>query len=173
MRFGILTAQVLGLLVLNSGVDAADVCKRQPSVRPVLVAAPHRPAIPHFQSPKRTKVCYVSAFGNGKDDSPSIFSAAKACNNGGTVVLAEPLYIIGKPLDLTFLNAIDFDFQGTVRFTDDTDFWMKNSFKYAFQDGSAFWQWGGNDVNFYGGGTFGKENNPSLRSETLTKSIRW
>ena len=31
---------------------------------------------------------------------------------------------------------------------------MPNSFKFAFQSGSSFWQWGGNDdVNWYGGGT--------------------
>jgi hypothetical protein len=100
-----------------------------------------------FPVTQENKVCYVRAHGNGKGDSQTLSSAAKACNNGGTVALLDPLYTIAKSLDLTFLNAIEFDIQAIV--SRDTAYWMANSFKYAFQSGSSFWQWGGNDVNWY------------------------
>ena len=146
------------MLVLNVLVSftTAATTTRKLSTRPTLVASPHAPALAHFNSPKRTKVCYVTARGSGLDDSAALLSAAKSCNNGGTVALTDSLYTIGKPLDLTFLKAIDFDIQGTIKFTTNTTYWMQNSFKYPFQDGSALWQWGGSDVNWYGGGTIGK-----------------
>ncbi len=153
MRYSLSTLGLLALQVFSQFAEATPVCQQKLSTRPVIVVGPKTPAGPHFQSPPRTKVCYVRAFGNGKDDSQTLFSAAKACNNGGTVALLDPLYIIAKPLDLTFLNAVDFDTQGTITFTTDTTYWMAKSFKYAFQSGSSFWQWGGNDVNWFGGGT--------------------
>ncbi|KAG4414921.1 hypothetical protein IFR04_011944 [Cadophora malorum] len=144
---------LLGLLLAIQSLEATPACQQKLSTRPNVIAAPKTPAGPHFQSPTRTKVCYVRAFGGGKDDSQTLFSAAKACNNGGTVALLDPLYTIAKPLDLTFLNAVDFDIQGTITFTTDTAYWMDKSFKYAFQNGCSYWQWGGNDVNWFGGGT--------------------
>lgn len=39
-----------------------------------------------------------------------------------------------------------------MTFSNDTDYWQANSFKYAFQDSSAFFAVGGKDVNIYGGG---------------------
>jgi len=144
---------LLGLLLAIQSSEATPACQQKLSTRPNVIAAPKTPAGPHFQSPTRTKVCYVRAFGGGKDDSQTLFSAAKACNNGGTVALLDPLYTIAKPLDLTFLNAVDFDIQGTITFTTDTAYWMDKSFKYAFQNGCSYWQWGGNDVNWFGGGT--------------------
>jgi galacturan 1,4-alpha-galacturonidase len=153
MQLSFLQLAAVGFPFLGLAAAANPVCQQKLSPRPTLVAAPHAPAIAHFKSPQRTKVCYVRAKGNGQDDSQTLFSAAKACNNGGVVALIDPLYTIAKPLDLTFLNAVDFDIQGTITFTTDTTYWMANSFKYAFQSGSCFWQWGGYDVNWYGGGT--------------------
>ncbi|PTB62097.1 glycoside hydrolase family 28 protein [Trichoderma citrinoviride] len=117
--------------------------------RPNLQWGPKTPghAFPH--SPKRHKTCYVASC-NG-NDAPAILKAFKRCNKGGTVVLNEE-YTIGSPLDLTFLEAVDVAITGTIKFTNDIDFWVKNSFKYDFQNSSAFWRFGGRDVNIYGGG---------------------
>lgn len=144
------TSLILKLLVQSSNVRSQTL-----STRPLINVGPKTPTTPHAVSPPRIegKVCYVHAIGDGSDDSQSLLSAAKECNNGGTVALLDPLYIISKPLDLTFLNAIDFDIRGTIRFSNDTTYWTENSFKYAFQDVYGFWQWGGKDVNWYGGGT--------------------
>ena len=45
------------------------------------------------------------------------------------------------------------ELQGLLQFTNDTDYWQANSFRQIFQNVTTFWQLGGNDVNFYGGGT--------------------
>jgi galacturan 1,4-alpha-galacturonidase len=44
------------------------------------------------------------------------------------------------------------DIQGKIIMTNDIDYWLANSFKYAFQDSSSFVQIGGTDINIYGGG---------------------
>jgi hypothetical protein len=46
-----------------------------------------------------------------------IFSAGKACNNGGTIILLDPEYIIGQALDLTFFQSVDFIIRGKIHFT--------------------------------------------------------
>lgn len=40
-----------------------------------------------------------------------------------------------------------------IQFSNDTDYWQKNSFKQTFQNSTTFFQLGGTDVNVYGGGT--------------------
>jgi galacturan 1,4-alpha-galacturonidase len=45
------------------------------------------------------------------------------------------------------------DIQGTLQFTNDTDYWQKNAFNQVFQNATTFFQLGGEDVNVYGGGT--------------------
>lgn len=44
--------------------------------------------------------------------------------------------------------------QGTIKFTNDTDYWQAHAFKQVFQNATTFFQLGGEDVNVYGGGTF-------------------
>ncbi|KAJ4364121.1 Exopolygalacturonase [Neocucurbitaria cava] len=121
---------------------------------------PHHPIKPHHlgkpfpQSPDRTKSCTVKANGNGKDDSQNILKAIKDCNNGGHVIFPKDKnFTIGTALDLTFLKHIDLDIQGTIQFTNDTDYWQKNGFYQTYQNATTFFQLGGQDVNVYGGGT--------------------
>ncbi|KAF3923214.1 Exopolygalacturonase [Dactylellina cionopaga] len=107
---------------------------------------------PQLNSDRRKRTCFVDALGGGKDDAPQILAALHECNGNGTVALLSPLYTIATPLDLTFLNGIDIDIQGTLKFTPDTDYWQANSFKYTFQNSSSFWQIGGSDVHIFGSG---------------------
>ncbi|KAL5456208.1 hypothetical protein PMIN06_004008 [Paraphaeosphaeria minitans] len=51
-------------------------------------------------------------------------------------------------------NGKDDPKSGTIKFTNDTDYWQANAFKQVFQNASTFFQLGGEDVNVYGGGTF-------------------
>lgn len=135
----------VALLAFPELIDA----HRVPVKRPNLQWGPKSPghAFPH--SPKRHKTCYVPSCGS--NDAPEILKAFKRCNRGGTVVLNEE-YVIASPLDLTFLESVDVAITGTIKFTNDIDFWVVNSFKYDFQNSSAFWRFGGKDVNIYGGG---------------------
>ncbi|KNG47716.1 glycoside hydrolase family 28 protein [Stemphylium lycopersici] len=124
------------------------------SKRPDYPAHPYHPEKPCAESPARNKTCTLKALGGGQDDSDNILAAVKKCNNGGHVVFPEGQdFTIGTALDLTFLKSIDLDIQGTITFTNDTDYWQANSFKQVFQNATTFFQLGGKDVNVYGGGT--------------------
>ncbi|EGX52955.1 Exopolygalacturonase X-1 [Orbilia oligospora] len=120
--------------------------------RPTIKPKPYTTGKQFIKSERRKRTCFVDALGNGRDDAPQILAALHECNGNGTVALLSPLYTIATPLDLTFLNGIDIDIQGTLKFTPDTDFWQANSFKYTFQNSSSFWQIGGNDVHIFGSG---------------------
>lgn len=43
------------------------------------------------------------------------------------------------------------DIRGDIKFTDDTDYWQANSFKFGFQNVTTFFKLGGDDVFIYGG----------------------
>ncbi|KAL5395197.1 hypothetical protein PMIN02_004296 [Paraphaeosphaeria minitans] len=111
----------------SSPVETNDLVTQGTSKRPNHPIKPHHPGKPFPISPARTKTCTVQSYGNGKDDPKSVLSAIKSCNNGG---------------------------HGTIKFTNDTDYWQANAFKQVFQNASTFFQLGGEDVNVYGGGTF-------------------
>lgn len=54
-----------------------------------------------------------------------------------------------------FSNVELAEINGNITFTNDTDYWQANSFHITkFQNVTAFFQLGGNDVNVYGSGTF-------------------
>ncbi|POS76259.1 polygalacturonase [Diaporthe helianthi] len=141
MKFSVCAA----LLASVAGVAAT---------RPKVVASPVQPRLPIPNPPARTKECVVQANGNGSDDSKNILSAIKQCNNGGHVIFSEKTtYTIGTALDLTSLKSIDIDIRGTIKFTDDTNYWQAHSFKFGFQNVTTFFKLGGEDVFVYGGGT--------------------
>jgi galacturan 1,4-alpha-galacturonidase len=134
-----------------------------PIARPDFIASPFDSGRPHPPSPPRNRTCFVQPLpeynGNGDeesksavvDDAPQILAAFHSCNPGGTVVL-DGDYTIASPLDLTFLEHVDVALSGTVVFGNTVDYWSEHSFKYDFQNMSAYWQFGGVDVNIYGGG---------------------
>lgn len=146
-------AGTLGALLLS--VDSID-GRKAVLERPSLQWGPKTPGQPFPHSPNRHKTCYVPSSSHSNkhkdvDSAPEIFKAFKNCNRGGRVVL-DGTYTVASPLDLTFLEAVDVVLTGTITFSNDIDYWVENSFKYAFQNSSAFWRFGGKDVNIYGGG---------------------
>ncbi|KAI8255712.1 Exopolygalacturonase X-1 [Colletotrichum sp. SAR 10_98] len=103
-----------------------------------------------FYLKEKGRYCYVKpGCGEKRDDAPKILDAFKKCNDGGTVVF-DKSYLIGSPLDLTFLKHIDVVITGSIEFNDDPYYWADNSFKFAFQNQSVFWKLGGEDINIYG-----------------------
>ncbi|GFF57893.1 probable exopolygalacturonase X [Aspergillus udagawae] len=111
------------------------------------------PGVYETVSPPRDsyRYCFVKPNRRGGDDSGNILKAFHDCNHGGTVVLYSN-YTITSPLDLTFLEHIDVAITGTISFGTDLPYWTEHSFKYAYQDLSAFWRFGGKDVNIFGHG---------------------
>lgn len=76
------------------------------------------------------------------------------------IFLQQTEYTIGAPLDLSNLSHVDVDIQGSITFTNDTEFWEANAFKFDFQDAASFFLLGGEDVNVYGGGTLEGNGQP-------------
>lgn len=108
-------------------------------------------AMPISPARDEDRFCHVKAPCHPREDSaPRILKAFENCNDGGTVVL-DQTYLISSPLDLTFLKHVDVVITGEVHFDDsDVYYWAENSFKLPFQNMSAFWLVGGEDVNIYG-----------------------
>jgi galacturan 1,4-alpha-galacturonidase len=80
------------------------------SRRPNYEIGPYHTGKTFPPSPLRTKTCVVLNPGcctEGQDDSANIMLAIEQCNDGGHVVFEPGTYIIGTPLDLTFLKHID------------------------------------------------------------------
>jgi galacturan 1,4-alpha-galacturonidase len=121
--------------------------------RPDIKPWPYNTGQPMPLSPPRDedRYCHVTAPCHPREDSaPRILKAFEECNDGGTVVL-DQVYLISSPLDLTFLQHVDVVITGEVHFDDsDVYYWAENSFKLPFQNMSAFWLVGGEDVNIYG-----------------------
>jgi galacturan 1,4-alpha-galacturonidase len=126
------------------GISQVPVLRNLRSPRPITAQS----------SPSRNRTCLVDSHNDLiTDDSDFILEAINDCNNGGHVIfLQKSSYVIGKPLDLTHLSAIDLDIQGSIRFTNDTDYWQKNSFRLVFQNATSYFLLGGKDVNVFGGG---------------------
>ena len=94
---------------------------------------------------------------SSKDDTDDVadefLEGLEKANHGGTLYLPkDQLYIIGKPLDLTFLDDVHVHWDGEVKFTNDTPYWQANAFAHPFQNSLMFWKWGGNDISIYGEG---------------------
>lgn len=49
------------------------------------------------------------------------------------------------------LTELPLEIQGTIKFTNDTDYWQANSFPFVFQNVTTFFKLGGDDVFIYGG----------------------
>lgn len=88
------------------------------------------------------------------------------------IFLQDASYVIGKPLDLSHLKHIDLDIQGQITFTNDTEFWQANSFKFGFQDASSIFLLGGSDVNVYGGGVLEGNGQPWWDIYFTNKTIK-
>ncbi|KXH68760.1 glycosyl hydrolase family 28 [Colletotrichum salicis] len=107
---------------------------------------------------KRSRGCRntytLRASENDLDDvSDELVEGLKLANNGGTLHLpANQTFIIGKPLDLTWLNDVHVHWEGEIKFTNDTPYWQANAFHHPFQNSIMFWKWGGKDVKLYGQG---------------------
>ncbi|KAH7118554.1 pectin lyase fold/virulence factor [Dactylonectria estremocensis] len=101
----------------------------------------------------RKKVTIRSSKNDLDDISDEFVKGLKKANHGGTLYLPKGhTYMIGKPLDLTWLNDIHIHLEGEIKFTNDTEYWQANAFAHPFQNSLMFWKWGGKDIKFYGEG---------------------
>jgi galacturan 1,4-alpha-galacturonidase len=93
----------------------------------------------------------IRASKNETDDiSADLLWAFHKANRGGTVYLKEgSTYVIGKKLDLSFLNDVHLQLDGELKFTDDIEYWQANNFYYDFQKSITWVVWGGEKIKIY------------------------
>ncbi|KAF7348276.1 Extracellular exo-polygalacturonase [Mycena sanguinolenta] len=73
---------------------------------------------------KRATCTPVSAGDAGTDDVPAIQAAFGSCGNGGIIVIpAGKEYAIRSPLSFAGCVNCDFQIEGTLKMSDDVDFW--------------------------------------------------
>ncbi|KAK1752360.1 pectin lyase fold/virulence factor [Echria macrotheca] len=104
--------------------------------------------------PPRRRIITIQPSANLTDDvSDAFLRAMHDANHGGTLHLpAGERFVIGQPLDLTFLDNIDIRLDGEILFTDDTAHWQARAFRHPFQNSIMFWKWGGRDIRIFGDG---------------------
>ncbi|KAJ5129156.1 uncharacterized protein N7515_005195 [Penicillium bovifimosum] len=108
----------------------------------------------HHKHPDRRTVTIRSSTSDTDDISDDFLWGIKAANHGGRLLLKKgKKYVIGKKLDLSFLDNIEVQLEGELMFTDDIDYWQANHFYYPFQKSITFWVWGGQDIKIFGKGT--------------------
>ena len=92
---------------------------------------PYKPQ-PHHH--KRKKVTIRASRNDHDDVADEFYRGLKKANHGGTLYLPKgKTYMIGKPLDLTWLNDIHIHLEGEIKFTNDTKYWQKHAFAHPFQ----------------------------------------
>jgi galacturan 1,4-alpha-galacturonidase len=124
---------LLGFLTLLSGalVSALDLPAGVP--RSVSEFRRKHPYIAP-SSIKRKKVTIRSSKTDTDDISDEFVKGLKKANHGGTLYLPEGhTYIIGKPLDLTWLDNVHIKLDGEIKFTNDTSYWQEKAFTHPFQ----------------------------------------
>ncbi|PYI07414.1 CobW domain protein, partial [Aspergillus sclerotiicarbonarius CBS 121057] len=96
----------------------------------------------------------IRASKNAADDvSADFLWGLQRANHGGRLLLKEgEKYVIGKKLDLTFLDDIEVQLEGEIQFTNNITYWQANNFYYSFQKSITFWRWGGQDIKIFGSG---------------------
>ncbi|PKY00171.1 putative extracellular exo-polygalacturonase [Aspergillus campestris IBT 28561] len=106
----------------------------------------------HHHRDRRTVTIRPSR--NDTDDiSRDFLWGIKRANHGGRLLLQKgKKYVIGKKLDLTFLDDVEVQLDGEIMFTDDIDYWQSNHFYFDFQKSITFWVWGGKDIKIFGSG---------------------
>lgn len=99
-------------------------------------------------------VVVIRPSANDTDDVSAAFKAGlEHANHGGTLYLpANQTFVIGQPLDLTFLSDVHLRLDGEILFTNDTSYWQSVAYTHPFQNTIMFWKWGGDKVKIYGEG---------------------
>ncbi|RAL06860.1 putative extracellular exo-polygalacturonase [Aspergillus homomorphus CBS 101889] len=109
----------------------------------------------HYSKYPDRKTVTIRPSKNDYDDISSDFLwGIKQANQGGRLLLEKgKKYVIGKKLDLTFLDNIEVQLEGELKFTNNITYWQANNYYYDFQKSITFWRWGGNDIKIFGSGT--------------------
>ncbi|KAJ5909211.1 hypothetical protein N7495_001893 [Penicillium taxi] len=146
--------QVLILLLINAAIGLANLLSGAQ-----IIPAHDKSALQHIGAhgqkyPNRRTVTIRPSRDDTDDISSDFLWGVHQANHGGRLLLEKgKLYVIGKILDLTFLDDIEVQLDGEIKFTDNITYWQANNFYYSFQKSITFWVWGGQDIKIFGKGT--------------------
>ncbi|KAK5082513.1 hypothetical protein LTR70_008206 [Exophiala xenobiotica] len=103
--------------------------------------------------PTRSKTCSIPALNNPQgDDSPAILAAFNECKRDGHIIFENTTYYIGIVMKTTGLKDVDIEVKGTLLWSTNIDYWLKNSLFFGFQNQTSAWHLGGDGIHFYGHG---------------------
>lgn len=132
--------------VVLSGLITATIASISSSFPPELPRSVDQFRKKHpYKSPKpnagNRHVVTIKASANDTDDISAQFKdGLERANHGGTLYLpAGQTFVIGQPLDLTFLDDVHVHLDGEILFTNDTSYWQSVAYTHPFQNtGKSF-----------------------------------
>ncbi|RAH42595.1 putative extracellular exo-polygalacturonase [Aspergillus brunneoviolaceus CBS 621.78] len=155
MKLVSIAALLLGAVPVAVNAAAVGGTPNGAKIIPVSDAAGLRSVGAHSSKYPNRKTVTIRPSKNDYDDISSDFLwGIKQANHGGRLLLEKgKKYVIGKKLDLTFLDNIEVQLEGELKFTNNITYWQANNYYYDFQKSITFWRWGGNDIKIFGSGT--------------------
>ncbi|KAK2606875.1 hypothetical protein N8I77_005598 [Diaporthe amygdali] len=107
--------------------------------------------------PTQAKTCTVKSGGsNGTDDAPAIIQAFRECGQDATVIFEPTTYHVNSVMNITWLNNVKVDLQGTLSWGTNISYWLNHSMPVGYQNQSTAFILGGDKVTVegHGHGTF-------------------
>lgn len=86
------------------------------------------------------------------DDTAQILDAFKKCGKDGSIELTEGTFHMGKVMDTIDLRNCDISIYGTLIWSTDINYWLKNSLSVTYAGRSTAWRLGGNNITLRGYG---------------------
>ncbi|OBT73324.1 hypothetical protein VF21_08395 [Pseudogymnoascus sp. 05NY08] len=122
-----------------------------PTVLTLLLAASGSVAT---KDKEHRKSCVIKSGGsNATDDAPAIMKAFKKCGHKGRVVFEPTNYYVNSVMNIDWLKDVDVDIYGTLLWSTDIQYWLKNSMDVGYQNQSTALIIGGDNVRINGHGT--------------------
>jgi galacturan 1,4-alpha-galacturonidase len=87
-----------------------------------------------------------------KDDSPSIMDAFKQCGQDGQIEITSGDYTIAKVMDVLNLKNCDISIRGKLTWSDDIQYWVRNSVGVTYAQRSTAFRLGGENFTLLGHG---------------------
>ena len=100
---------------------------------------------------KTGSLCTVTPSGS-KDDSPYMMDAFKQCGQNGQIEVTKGDYTIAKVMDVLNLKNCDISIRGKLTWSDDIQYWVKNSVGVTYAQRSTAFRLGGENFTLLGHG---------------------
>ena len=103
----------------------------------------------------KSKTCQVKSGAANYDDTSAILSAFADCKEDGHIVFKNTTYYIQQVMNTTGLKNVDIELLGTLEWpanSSNIQYWRNHSLPIGFQNQTAAWFLGGDNIRFFGHG---------------------